>query len=378
MTNDKLKIGFVRRGFSRSGGAESYLKRLAQGVVQEGHQVELFTTREWPANEWVFGPITRLGNVAPIAFADQLERLRVRSSCDVLMSLERVWRCDVFRAGDGVHQVWLQQRARYANAWTRWTARFHRKHAEILRLEEALFRNQTVPRIIANSEMVKKEIVRTYGFPAERIDVVYNGVPIGAFESGPEERTKFRHALGLAPGDIALLFVGSGWARKGLRYAIEAVEQCGKASARLLVAGRGNERKYRSPAVQFLGVVPDPASVFQAADIFLLPTIYDPFSNACLEALAAGLPIITTRANGFSEIITEQVHGSVIAECTDLAAIKRAIQFWSDPPRRAEARPLIRTRATQFDISKNVARTLEILFQAVANAVSVSGKIRKT
>lgn len=378
MTKDKLKIGFVRRGFSRSGGAESYLKRLAQGVVQEGHQAELFTTREWPANEWTFGPITRLGDVAPIAFANQLERLRVRSGCDVLMSLERVWRCDVFRAGDGVHRIWLQQRARYANAWSRWTARFNRKHAEILRLEEALFREQSVPRIIANSEMVKSEIVRTYGFPAGRIDVVYNGVPIGAFESEPGERAKFRHALGLEPGDIALLFVGSGWARKGLRYAIEAVEQCGNAKARLLVAGRGDERKYRSPAVRFLGVVPDPASVFHATDIFLLPTIYDPFSNACLEALAAGLPVITTRANGFSEIITDQVHGSVIDDSADLAAIKLAIQFWADPSRRAEARPLIRERATQFDISKNVARTLEILLQAVANAVSASGKMRNT
>src|SRR5207245_1040817 len=80
---------------------------------------------------------------------------------------------------------------------------------------------------------------------------------------------------------------------------------------RLLVAGRGNEMLYktkrlrfwREETVQFLGEVADISRVYAAADIFILPTIYDPFSNACLEALACGLPVITTGSNGFSEII---------------------------------------------------------------------------
>jgi UDP-glucose:(heptosyl)LPS alpha-1,3-glucosyltransferase len=123
--------------------------------------------------------------------------------------------------------------------------------------------------------------------------------------------------------------------------------------------------------------VADLRAAYAAADIFILPTIYDPFSNGCLEALASGLPVVTTRGNGFSEIIENDVHGSVVDSPTNVAALREAIRFWSDSARRASARPVILERASQFDISKNVEETLAILIQA-ASAASASGKIRKT
>ena len=144
---------------------------------------------------------------------------------------------------------------------------------------------------------------------------------------------------------------------------------------RLLVAGRGNERYYKSKHVQFLGEIPHPARIYSAADIFILPTIYDPFSNACLEALACGLPVITTRGNGFSEIIEHEVHGSIVDFPNNVAGLRDAIQFWSEPTRRVAVRSTNTQRAAQFDISVNVARTVEILVQAAASAVSTSGKI---
>ena len=70
MRSDHLTIGFVRRGFSSGGGAESYLKRLAAGVANAGHRVALYTSADWPADEWDFGPIVRLGATSAIAFAD--------------------------------------------------------------------------------------------------------------------------------------------------------------------------------------------------------------------------------------------------------------------------------------------------------------------
>jgi UDP-glucose:(heptosyl)LPS alpha-1,3-glucosyltransferase len=101
--------------------------------------------------------------------------------------------------------------------------------------------------------------------------------------------------------------------------------------------------------------------LYAAADIFILPTIYDPFSNACLEALACGLPVITTRSNGFTEIIEDGVHGSIIDDPSKLIGLRDAIRFWSDPFRRNTARVTNAQRASEFDISKNVAQTLEIL-----------------
>src|SRR4029077_20768965 len=125
--------------------------------------------------------------------------------------------------------------------------------------------------------------------------------------------------------ELALLFVGSGWDRKGLRFAVEAIRAIGNPKCRLLVVGRGNKRNWESDRVCFLGVVHDLPQLYGAADIFVLPTLYDPFSNACLEALASGLPVVTTRDNGFSEIITDRVHGSLIEDPTDVAAISAAI-----------------------------------------------------
>jgi len=107
-SSNELTIGFVRRGYS-SGGAEAYLRRLGAGMAAATYDVVLFTAAEWPVEEWSFGRIVRLKAASAIGFADELERT-ARGECDLLMSLERVWRCDVYRAGDGVHRVWLEKR----------------------------------------------------------------------------------------------------------------------------------------------------------------------------------------------------------------------------------------------------------------------------
>lgn len=181
---------------------------------------------------------------------------------------------------------------------------------------------------------------------------------------------------GAGANALAILFVGSGFERKGLRFAIDAVRSLGP-NFRLLVAGRGRAQLASGSSVQRLGPVHDLPTLYAAADIFLLPTLYDPFSNACLEALAVGLPVITTRANGFSEIIEHGVHGSIVETASNVAEIREALLFWSDAERRTAARSVILERASHFDIATNVARTLAVLRHA-PRAVVVSGKMRKT
>ena len=364
MRSNQLTIGFVRRGFSCGGGAESYLQRLATGVAQAGHQVRLYTSAEWPVDMWNFGPVVRVDAASAIAFADALEKVSPRRECAVLMSLERIWRCDVYRAGDGVHRAWLERRNELAGPLQKLSRFLNRKHSATLSLEESLFGNAGATHVIANSRMVKEEIIRLYGFPGDKIDVVYNGVPLQSFHRDEQDRKKTRESLGLAENDIAVLFAGSGWERKGLRFAIDAIERQG-GQMRLLVAGRGDSRQFRSAQVNFLGIVREMPSLYAAADIFLLPTIYDPFSNACLEALAAGRPVITTRGNGFSEIIENGRHGSVVDNPCDIDAISQTLLFWSDPARRAQAQIDNLALASQFDMPVNVAQTLRILTQIV-------------
>jgi len=365
----RLKIAFVRRGYSRSGGAEAYLKRVADGIVKAGHEVQLVTTNEWPAEDWPFGSIKRLGETSAIGFADELEQVRPQLECDVLFSLERVWSCDVYRAGDGVHRAWLARRRKFELPLKQFVRGASRKHRDLLHLEESLFEKGKAGRVIAAAQMVVDEITGVYRYPADKIDVVRNGVPLDKFRFDAGLRETSRAKLKLEQDEIALLFAGSGWERKGLLFAIQAMALCNNRKMRLLVAGCGEARRYkttrlrfwREDPVQFVGEVADLVPVYAAADIFILPTIYDPFSNACLEALASGLPVITTRSNGFSEIIENGVHGSIVENPADLVGLRDAIRFWLDSSRRQAVRSANIQRASQFDISNNVAQTLQVL-----------------
>ena len=364
-----LNIVFARRGYSPTGGAEAYLKRLARGLTDAGHEVQLVVTNDWPDAEWPFGSITHLRAKSPIEFASELQRMRTELQCDVLFSLERVWSCDVFRAGDGVHRAWLDRRRKFELPLKRFVRSLGSKHHDLLRLEQSLLSNGNAGRVIAASQMVRDEIINFYRYPEDRIDIVRNGVPLEKFRFDQQLRGKSREELNLKPGQTALLFAGSGWERKGLLFAIEAAALCKDLKMRLLVAGRGNARPYqakrlgfwREEPVQFLGEVADMLRIYAAADIFILPTIYDPFSNACLEALACGLPVITTRSNGFSEIIENGVHGSIVDQPGDLLALRDAIRFWSDSSRRAAANATNTQLAAQFDISRNIDETLAVL-----------------
>ncbi len=375
VNGSRLTIGLVRRGHSRTGGAEAYLKRLARGLARVGHETRLFTDASWPATEWPYGPITRLRGETARRFADELEKAKPGEHCDQLLSLERVWNCDVYRAGDGIHRVWLERRAAASSLARRFVRAFGRSHRDTIELEQALFHGGA-GWVITNSQLVKAEAEKIYDYPEAQITVVPNGVPLAEFRGGAGLREARRQQLGLAPDEIAVLFVGSGWERKGLRYAREAVESLG-GKFRLIVAGRGWRRPRNGKFVRMLGAVRELPALYAAADIFLLPTLYDPFSNACLEALAAGLPVITTRANGFSEIIENGVHGSILANAAEIEPIAAALLFWSNAERRERARAAILERASHYDIAVNVERTLAVLRQA-ASAEAVSGKIRNT
>jgi UDP-glucose:(heptosyl)LPS alpha-1,3-glucosyltransferase len=310
------------------------------------------TTQDWPASAWPNEHIIRVGGgKSPARFAQEAQR--AAESCDVIFSLERVFSCDVYRAGDGVHRAWLERRGVFEPAWRRWLRWTNRKHRELLKLERALFSLGGAGRVIANSRMVRDEIVAHYNYPADCISVIENGYDAPPLEPGLRERR--RAELGLAPDVYVALFAGSGWERKGLHAAIDAAADV--LGLTLLVAGKG--KPFTVPAtVKFLGPRRDLQPDFAAADVFVLPTIYDPFSNACLEALAAGLPVITTNANGFSEIITDGMHGSICSP-GDRRALVEALRYWQS--RAARARESCRALAAGYTVAENTRRSLEVV-----------------
>lgn len=318
---------FVRRGFSSTGGAEAYLQRLAGCLASEGWDSALLTTADWPSEAWPYGPRVVLPGKTPLAFAQAVrDWQRKEKSRPLLFSLERVPGCAIFRAGDGVHAAWLQRRRCFEAPWRTWFRMMNRKHAQLLRLEKAVFDPLQTQAIIANSQMVAEEIARFFAFPAHRVHVVPNGVDATDSLPAAVERQKARVALGVSPEAFVALFVGSGWERKGLRFAVEA---CGRLpGCELLVAGRGNQAAYRGAHVHHCGPVKDLRPLHAAADILVHPTWYDPFSNACLEAWAAGLPVLTTRDNGMSELLVERQTGSIISRADACEEWVAALQFW--------------------------------------------------
>ena len=166
-----------------------------------------------------------------------------------------------------------------------------------------------------------------------------------------------RGRLGLREGECAVLFAGSGWERKGLRFAIEGVNRVREAT--LLVAGTGKRRGLPgSDRTRFLGEVREMRKVMEAADVFLLPTIYDPFSNASLEAMAAGLPVITTPGNGFAEIMRPGMDGEVLGSPADIEGMAAAIEKWG-ARETAETREDRRREAGRYTMEANVRETVE-------------------
>ena len=348
-----MNIGFVRRGHSSTGGAEAYLIRLASELRSRGEETTLITTSDWPAERWPFGDIQRLGGKSPREFAAAFQSSR--TGCDLHFSMERGPGCDVYRAGDGVHAAWLARRDAFEPFWKKATRWLNRKHGEILELERRVFDPANTRLVIANSQMVRNELLSRFSFPQDHVRVVYNGIhPLAALPPRDEARRRF----GIDPDTFCALFLGTGWERKGLSTAIKAMEMVDDAT--LLVAGRGPADLYPGRNVRFLGPVSDIAALFAAADVMTLPTWYDPFSNACLEALAAGLPVITTSANGFSEIMTPGIHGEVVPP-GDALALAEAIDSWSDVERRAEARPASLKLAEAFSIERNADETMALL-----------------
>jgi UDP-glucose:(heptosyl)LPS alpha-1,3-glucosyltransferase len=234
----------------------------------------------------------------------------------------------------------------------------------MLALEAQTFNPQNTRRIIVNSEMVKHEILEVFSFPAERIHLIRNGVDVARLQNGRRVETRAR--FGVKDGEFLLLFAGSGWERKGLKFVLQAFEllashghgrHCAAHAPRvkLLVVGRGRKPAFNFNGVIFSAPASDLENFYAAADLFVFPPVYEPSANVVFEALAAGLPVVTSTNNGAAEIIRENVTGSVVKEFWRPEMLAEAVKKWMERPRR------VQTNAAEFSLERNVSETLAVL-----------------
>ena len=369
-----MKIAVIRQKYVNYGGAEQFVSEYTTHLANAGHNIHIFANQWTPSNH----PNIRVHPVRAIklnsffrtlSFASFALRAVRAESFDIVQSHERTWCQDVYRAGDGCHREWLERRANYLPSIKKLSFRFNLFHQLVLKMEKEIFESGQCKKIIAISEMVKRDIIKHYDLPEDRIEVVYNGVRLDRFHPGNKNRfrSKVRDRLRISDDERMVLFVGSGFERKGLKYLLKALPYLEQENWRLVLVGKGNWERYLNfvseknrRKITHLDPIDDIETLYASADFFVLPSIYEPFGNANLEALASGLPIITSRNCGVAEIITHKKEGIILEEPSDVKAIAKAIDYLMDSKVRELMGQSARLLAEKFTQEQNAADMMKI------------------
>ncbi|HUR39381.1 MAG TPA: glycosyltransferase family 4 protein [Planctomycetota bacterium] len=355
-----MKVAIVIEKFSPAGGAERQCAYLAKGLIQRGHEVHLFARTIAPTPGIIPHKVPPEGPLMSQTFAHQVRKLLMAEKFDIIHSFSRTDYQDILRLGGGTHREYL---IRTDPAYS-WLGRLWRgvrpKEKLELTLEAAGFRPDASRKIVAVSHRVKDEVVRHYGVPADKIVVIHNGIDAGDFKPSDEARKLIRNQIGLSETDYTLLFVGSGFRRKGLEYAIQAIDRI--PGAKLVVAGEGRATSH--PRVLMLGRRTDVAHLYAAADAFIFPTLYDPFPNVVLEAMASGIPAIVSRVAGVSEVIADD--SIVVEDPMNIDELAAAVKRLEDPAVRKPMGEAARRKAMARPLEQVFDENLRLYEQVVA------------
>jgi UDP-glucose:(heptosyl)LPS alpha-1,3-glucosyltransferase len=375
-----MRIAFVRYRYSPHGGAERYLDGLAERLRETGSEVRILSS-SWEGAEKTVSSWERIrvpkrpASFRPFLFALAVGRWARAHPEWLLFSWERLPGAEVVRAGDGCHAEWLI-RKRSLRPHTAVLDRMRPLNRAYLLLERKMFSSGKLLGVIANSSRGKEEIVRHYGVPAENVFVVHNGVDLSRFPAAKREaaRANLRGRFAISGDETVFLFVGSGFARKGVGALTDAAVALARTGTRfrILVVGKGDPRPYMSRArsagaghaLLFPGPVDGAEEFYLGSDAFVFPTVYEPFSNACLEAMAAGLPVITTRTNGVTEIFRDGDAGFVLADPFDVTALAGRMEELLDPALRGRMGTAARQAAERVPLEKKVGEILGVLTRA--------------
>lgn len=331
------KITFLRANPKALGGAEIYLSRLVNALKNEGIECEIKSLK-MPKflSSWIKALIFN-------AYA------KITKKDSFYFSLERISSADIYRAGDGVHRVYMSEKK----------SRLNPLNAVYCYLEKRCFKNAKM--IIANSNFVKNQIINTYKIPSQKIKVIYNGVKI------PDNFDKNESKKAVCDENLPLiLFVGSGFERKGVAEFLELILLI-KAPFNAIIIGKDKKAKsYEvranklnlSSKVQFLGAKNGVSDYYKAADIFILPTRYEPFSNVVLEALSFKNVVFTTAQNGASEILGREF---VMKNPSDKSILNTLEILLTNPEILRTQQEKSYQIATNFSIEKNAKESLELI-----------------
>ncbi|WP_432722994.1 glycosyltransferase family 4 protein [Jeongeupia wiesaeckerbachi] len=333
-----IKLAIVRQKYNPHGGAERFVARALDALAGRGALDVTLLARQWQQgnSDWHSETINprysgRLGRDRGFARAAQ----KRFGDFDLVQSHERIPGATIFRAGDGVHAVWLEQLSRVQGLSARLIRFLSPYHSYVCQAEAQMFAHPALKTVICNSKLVRDEIADRFAVPDHKLELIYNGVDTDLFHPDlVRHRAAMRDAWQVPQDAPLLAYVGSGFARKGVATALAAIVP--HPGVYLVIAGDDKHAKrYRKQAddlgiadrVRFLGGLNDVKPVYGAADALILPTLYDPFPNVCVEAFASGLPVFTSPMCGAAEWITEGENGW-INDALDIDGYGSAIGAW--------------------------------------------------
>ena len=380
------RIAFVRYKYTAFGGAERFTDMLVESMAGRGVEVHLYA-RKWketPGNGVVLhrvGGPSRPALLGHAGFVFAVHRMLARGRFDLVHSNERILSADVYRAGDGVHARWLEIRRSRQNVLRSLIVLLNPHHAFRLWLERRLLEHPALKAVIVNSTMVREEILARFRIDPSRVRTIYNGVDLERFHPGNRRSigVELRKRRALAEDTPVVLTVGSGFERKGLEPLLRGMASA-EGNAELWVVGKGRSGRYADIArrlgiahrVVFWGPREDTAPFYAGADIFALPALYDPFPTVILEAMASGLPVITTAQCGAAEIISNGREGFVLRSPDEVATLAERLRQLYSAPFRAAMSERARVAAEAFPVERTM-RELEALYAGILDSDCRSG-----
>lgn len=350
---------------AKKGGAEGYLAEMIKRISHECKSVDLIVNRvKGDIPSWInlkkTEVSTRSSILYPLMFNRAVRKILKANKYNIVYGLTQIYPQDVYRAGGGLEHSWFDKR--YPKIRQKVFNYIRPKNLVRLFMEDRIFTRGNYKKIITNSNLCKYQILHHYRVSPEDIKVIYNGVDRNRFNPGTRDlyRENVREQLGIKKDSRVILFISNNWKRKGLAELIKAVSILGEKDIILIIAGRGRKERYvrlgLEGRIRFIGQTNEPERYYGACDIFVLPTYYDPCANVCIEALACGLPVVTTRMNGASEFIIEGRNGFVAEEPSDIKALADSIKkaFLID-------RNDIEKTISRLTLENNIKETMAVL-----------------
>ncbi len=353
-----MKVAIVQEHVDTTrGGAETSTVEMARCLAALGVDVSLLYSNVADAAPFVRDNVTYLAiptgkGAKPLRTYRYLQganRLCRAEHFDVVHAVTPCLCANIYQPRGGTYPETIRRTlARYAppGRWLRSLARrLNIRQRFLLRIERRLLTRRRTVHVAAVSDYVRRQVVNGYKVPTERCRVVYNGVDFSPLSEpdASRERRNLRTALGLTDEQPLLLFVAHNYQLKGLRELLIALMKPASAGHTLVIAGRDNPRPYRAlvertsrhTSIHFVGTKTPVRSWYAAADVLVHPTWYDPCSRVVLEALCAGLPVVTTELNGAAEVMDAARHGAIIPTPNDPDALITGINEALGPTIRA-------------------------------------------